>query len=112
MFPSAVEVLDYHHCSEHLHKMASAQFGDDPLKGKKWVEATLALLFLGRVDWVVEDLEKMKPKNAQAHEEIKKLVGYLRNNEGRVNYGFARKGGYPIGSGGIEWHISSSAIAG
>jgi len=31
----------------------------------------------------------------------RKLIGYLRNNQHRTHYSRAKKGGYPIGSGGI-----------
>jgi hypothetical protein len=102
VFPSAVEVLDYYHCSEHLHKMATIQYGDSPENKGEWVEATLARLFCGEVQGVIHDLGKTTPKDAQAAEEIDKLIGYLKNNRDRVDYGFASKGGYPIGSGGIE----------
>lgn len=33
---------------------------------------------------------------------IAKLIGYLQRHRERLDYRFARKGGYPIGSGGIE----------
>ena len=69
---------------------------------KDWVEATVTRLFCGEVHAVIGGLQRMKARNAQATEEIRKLIGYLINNQGRVDYGFARKGGYPIGSGGIE----------
>jgi hypothetical protein len=102
LFPSAVQVLDYYHCSEHLHKVASVQFGDNPEKEIEWVEAAVARLFCGEVQAIINDLQRMKSRDAQAAEEIRKLIEYLTNNQGRVNYGSARKGGYPIGSGGIE----------
>jgi hypothetical protein len=102
LFPSAVAVLDYYHCAENLHKVVMAQFGDDPDRQREWVEATKARLFFGCLDWVVEDLEKMKPRDEQAAEEIRKLIGYLVDNAERVDYGSLRRGGYPIGSGGIE----------
>ncbi len=44
----------------------------------------------------------MKPKTGSAAEEIRKFIGYLKNNEECTNYDKARKGGYPLGSGGIE----------
>jgi len=102
LFPSAVQVLDYYHCSEHLHKVACVQFSDNPEKQTEWVEATVARLFCGEVQAVIDGLQVMKARDAQAAEEIRKLIGYLTNNQRRVDYGFARKGGYPIGSGGIE----------
>lgn len=102
LFPTAVQVLDYYHLSEHLHKVALAQFDADPLKEREWVEASKAKLFFGLLDWVLIDLEGMKPRDAAAAEEIRKLLGYLKENQGRVKYGSLRRKGYPIGSGGIE----------
>jgi hypothetical protein len=102
LFPSAVQVLDYYHCNGHLHKVASVQFGDNPERGTEWVEAAVTRLFCGEVHTVINDLQRMEARDDQAAEEIRKLVEYLTNNQERVDYGFARKGGYPIGSGGIE----------
>ncbi len=102
LFPSAVQVLDYYHLSERLHKVALAQFYDYPLQEREWVEATKARLFFGYLDWVLLDLEGMIPSDGEASEEIRKLQGYLRENQGRVKYRALRRKGYPIGSGGIE----------
>jgi len=44
----------------------------------------------------------MKPRDSLAKEEIRKLIGYLHNNQERIHYRGDRIGGYPIGSGGIE----------
>ena len=102
LFPSAVQILDYYHLSERLHKVALAQFYDYPLQGREWVEATKARLFFGYLDWVLLDLEGMIPSDGEASQEIRKLQGYLRENQGRVKYRALRRKGYPIGSGGIE----------
>jgi hypothetical protein len=102
LFSSAVQILDYYHLSERLHRVALAQFYDDPLKEREWVEATKARLFFGYLDWVLMDLEGMKPRDEEAAEEIQKLLGYLQGNQSRVKYGALRRKGYPIGSGGIE----------
>lgn len=102
LFPSAAQILDYYHLSQRLHRVALAQFYDDPLKEREWVEATKARLFFGYLDWVLLDLEGMKPRGEEAAEEIRKLRGYLKENQGRVKYRAMRRKGYPIGSGGIE----------
>jgi len=102
LFPSAVEILDYYHCSEHLHKVASLQYAGHPEKEKEWMEATLTRLFCGEVRAVIWGLQRMKSRDAEATKETRKLIGYLKNNQPRVNYSFARRGGYPLGSGGIE----------
>jgi hypothetical protein len=102
LFPSAVEILDYYHCSEHLHKVAVLQYGTHPERQQQWYEAALARLYYGEVHRVIWGLQRMKPTDTQAAEEIKKLVRYLQRHEQRLDYRFARKGGYPLGSGGIE----------
>ena len=102
IFPNAVQILDYYHLSERLHKVALAQFPDDPLQEREWVEATKARLFFGYVDWVLLDLEQMNPQEQESAAEVRKLLGYLRENQGRMKYRSLRRKGYPIGSGGIE----------
>jgi hypothetical protein len=102
LFPTAVQILDYYHCREHVHKVASLQFGEDTGQEQEWVEAMMARLFWGYVHWAIEGLEALQPRDSQAAEEIRKLIGFLRNSERRLHYRTARTGGYPIGSGGIE----------
>jgi Uncharacterised protein family (UPF0236) len=102
LFPSAVQILDYYHCSEHLHRVAAAQFADSPAHQTEWVEAIVARLFCGEVEDILDGLQHMETRDPHVTEEIRKLIGYLTNHQQRVDYGFARKAGYPIGSGGIE----------
>jgi hypothetical protein len=102
LFPSAVEILDYYHCSERLHKVAALQYGAQPERQREWCEAALSRLFYGEVHGVIWGLQRMQPAGAQAAEEIRKLIAYLQRHQERLDYRFARKGGYPMGSGGIE----------
>jgi len=46
LFPRAVQVLDYYHCSEHVHKVGALQFTGCGA-GARWVEAMMARLFWG-----------------------------------------------------------------
>ena len=101
-FPKDREVLDYYHCVEHIYKAAKAQYGEKSIKGLQWVEGTICRLFYAEVGNVIGGLSRMEPKDDIAKEEIRKLIGYLINNRDRVHYQSDRKGGYPIGSGGIE----------
>jgi hypothetical protein len=102
LFPTAVQILDYYHCREHVHKVGALQFAEDAVQEQEWVEAMMARLFWGYVDWAIEGLQALQPRDPQAAEEIRKLIGFLRNSAERLHYRSARKGGYPIGSGGIE----------
>ena len=102
LFPTAVEILDYYHCAKHVHSLATVQYGERPQQALEWVEATIARLFAGEVDGVIWGLRRMRPATDTAAAEIENLIGYLQNNRSRINYRSQRKGGYPLGSGGIE----------
>jgi hypothetical protein len=101
-FPKGRQILDYYHCAEHIHKVGKYQYDDQPQKTLEWVESTMTRLFYAEVDNVIWGLQRMKPRNKLAAEEIRKLIGYLKNNRERIHYKGDRIGGYPIGSGGIE----------
>ena len=101
-FPTGREILDYYHCSEHIHEIAKAQYGDNPYKMLQWVESTMSRLFYGEVGQVIGGLRRMDPRNDDAKDQIRQQIVYLTNNKHRIHYNGDRKGQYPIGSGGIE----------
>jgi hypothetical protein len=101
LFPNARQVLDYYHCKAYLHKVAKAQY-DSPERALEWVEATLTRLSRGTVGWVLGGLRRMQPSSEEALKAIENCWVYLHAHRGRTPYGKLRRGGYPIGSGGIE----------
>jgi len=101
LFPQACQVLDYYHCSEYLHKVAKAQYSD-PLHALQWVEATLTRLYMGNVGQVLGGLRRMRPTADEALKAIDHCWGYLNSHRGRTHYRTLRRGGYPLGSGGME----------
>lgn len=100
-FPECRQVLDYYHCSEHLHAFAKIQFSDKD-KADSWVEQTKVRLFHNNISHIIAGLNRMKCKTAEVRAEKAKLVNYLKKNQDRVEYGRLRRGGYPLGSGAIE----------
>jgi hypothetical protein len=102
LFPSAVAVLDFYHCSEHINKVATEQYPDDPETQQHWAESAITRLMMNDGQSVIWGLQHMTPHSKQAASEIAKLITYLKKNTGRIEYQSFRKGGYPIGSGGIE----------
>jgi len=52
-FPSAVEILDYYHCWEHLHTMVAFQYGEHLEQQQEWYEADVGRLFWGEVHGVI-----------------------------------------------------------
>ena len=101
-FPQGRQILDFYHCAEHVHAMARTQFGEGALSAQQWAEATLVRLSMGNVKTVIAALGRIKPRNDEAKEEIRKLMGYLENNRDRIHYISDLENGFPIGSGGIE----------
>jgi hypothetical protein len=101
LFPQARQVLDYYHCAEYLHKVAKAQYGDS-LRAQEWAEATLTRLYLGQVGQVLGGLRRMQPTSDEARKAIDKCWVYLTDHRSRTHYQTLRRGGYPLGSGGME----------
>jgi hypothetical protein len=101
LFPKACQVLDYYHCAEYLHKVAKAQYGD-PLQAQEWAEATLTRLYLGKVGQVLGGLRRMQPTSEEALKAIDNCWVYLTDHRSRTHYQTLRRGGYPLGSGGME----------
>ena len=101
LFPQACQVLDYYHCSEYLHKVAYAQYGHT-LQALEWVEATLTRLYQGHVGAVLGGLRRMQPTSDEAAKAIANCWVHLHEHRARTHYGKYRRGGYPLGSGGIE----------
>jgi len=101
LFPNACQVLDYYHCSEYLHKVAKAQYGQT-CQAVEWVEATLTRLYMGKVGTILGGLRRMQPTSAEARKAIDNCWVYLTDHRGRTHYGTLRRGGYPLGSGGME----------
>jgi len=102
VYPEAKRVLDYYHCSEYLHDLANAQYGKNSQKAREWVEATFCRLFMNNADHIIAGMKRMKPKSEEAKGQIDKTVRYLDERKDMVNYGSLKRGGFHIGSGGIE----------
>jgi hypothetical protein len=101
-FPTGREVLDYYHCSEHVHGLAETLYPRDDDKQALWVESTMARLSDGQVEGVIWTLERTRAATPEAKKGIEDLAQYLLNNIDRIDYASAKRGGYPRGSGGIE----------
>src|SRR5215475_1792341 len=59
-------------------------------------------LYLGKVGLVLGGWRMMKKKSDEAQKAITNCWDYLSGHRGRTTYQKLRRGGYPLGSGGIE----------
>jgi hypothetical protein len=101
LFPQARQVLDYYHCAHYLHRVAKAHYGLS-VQALEWVEATMTRLYLGKVGLVLRGLKRMQAQSDEAEKAIANCWDYLDEHRGRTVYQKLRRGGYPLGSGGIE----------
>ena len=101
LFPQARQVLDYYHCAQYLHRVAKAHYGAS-VQAVEWVEATMTRLYLGKVGLVLGGLKRMQARSDEAAKAIANCWDYLNEHRGRTHYRQLRRGGYPLGSGGIE----------
>jgi hypothetical protein len=102
LFPTARQILDYYHCAQYLHRVAALQYSEDSEQAQEWGEALMARLFVGEVARVLRDLQHLQPTSDAAAAALANLQEYLVTHRHRLPTGSQRRGGYPLGSGGIE----------
>ena len=100
-FPRAVKVLDFQHVATHLAAFAK-QFRPDASEKLlaawchtlKHAGGAVMIRVLGRLD-----RKKMTAEVRQGHDDV---LGYLRKNEGRMDYPRYLGNGWQIASGAVE----------
>lgn len=100
LFPDAVQILDYYHLSENVHKFGRYLNPENDIKMKIWSKETLKKLEKGEIKEVIEELPDLK--GIKLPPQVTNLKVYLQNNKNRIDYLFYKKKGYSIGSGAIE----------
>ena len=103
-FGSFVPILDFVHAAEHIHKAAKA-LGEE---GERWV----TLCWQGQVASVLDEIRERlnllsrPPDPAQEPEHawsvLDREIGYLQNNQDRMDYPRYRREGLPVTSSPIE----------
>jgi hypothetical protein len=103
-FPSAIQILDWYHLSEHVHKAAAGALGEGSAAAGAWAREREAELWEGRVEdaLAVVQAEACRIRSPAKRVALAELRTYLENNRGRVNYPRYRELGLPVGSGQVE----------
>src|SRR6266446_1846190 len=102
LFPTARQILDYYHCAQYLHRVAALQYSAESEQAQEWAEALMARLFVGEVAGVLRGLQHLPPTSDAAAAALANLQEYLDTHRQRLPTSSQRRGGYPLGSGGIE----------
>jgi hypothetical protein len=96
-------ILDWYHASQHLHQCAASLHPREAEARTAWVEQAKELLYEQGGAALLEHLRGLAPPaEAEAAEELRKLVNYLADNGHRTDYPGYREQGWDIGSGPTE----------
>jgi hypothetical protein len=103
-FGSAVQILDWYHLAEHVHKAANIVHGEGSEEAKEWSKRLKDELCQGHgniaLDLVRAELAKVR--SPAKRDALQELQTYLENNLSRIDYPRYRELGLPIGSGQVE----------
>ena len=101
-FPTATEVVDFWHASEHIFSLSRTQYGEGSVQGRRWAnERVRSLKEEGPVP-LLRALKRRKPASDAAKEAVRLERGYFSKNRKRMNYPTYRDRGMMIGSGPVE----------
>jgi uncharacterized protein UPF0236 len=103
-FGSAVQILDWYHLTEHVHKAANVLWGEGTDDAKQWSKRVKDELWEGRGNMALElvRVELTKVRSPSKREALQELETYLEHNLSRIDYPRYRELKLPIGSGQVE----------
>jgi len=101
-FPTAIQIVDFYHASEHLWNVARARFGEGSPEAKAWVEARQKELKEDQLSRVLTSIGEWQPKGKVQQDLREREYQYFAGNAERMRYGSYVKKGYHIGSGVVE----------
>ena len=101
-FYGAIEVVDIYHARSHIRQLAKLVYGPGTKKTNAWTQRCLDRLDEGDVEGILWSMRRLRPKQEQAREEVRKAIGYFETNKDRMRYSDFRKQGLFIGSGVVE----------
>ena len=101
-FHSAIQIVDLYHAREHLAGLGKVLYGPLSTQSKNWTAAQCEELDAGEVERIVTAMGRVRPRNEEAKEEVRKAMVYFQTNAERMRYGRFRSQGLFVGSGVVE----------
>ncbi len=101
-FYGAIEVVDIYHGRSHIRQLANAVHAPGTKKANAWIQRCLDRLDKGDVEFILRSMSRLRPKQKQSKEEVRKAIGYFETNKERMRYFNFRQNRMFIGSGVIE----------
>jgi hypothetical protein len=101
-FPWATETVDLYHAREHLANLGKVVYGPTSTEAKQWAAARSEQLDDGDVEAVITCMKRLRPRQNNAGEEVRKAINYFETNKERMRYAKFRQEGLFVGSGVVE----------
>lgn len=101
-FRQAVQVLDFYHLCEHVHRCAATVLGEGTDAGARWALELKGTLRAGMVEQALQRVQALPTLTDEDRQARHELLTYLQNNRRRMDYPRYEKLGLPIGSGEVE----------
>jgi len=101
-FPWATEVVDLYHAREHLANLGKVVYGPASPEAKQWAAARSEQLDDGDVEAVITSMKRLRPRQHNVREEVRKAIDYFQTNKERMRYAKFRSEGLFVGSGVVE----------
>jgi hypothetical protein len=102
MFVRRCEILDFWHALEKAWEFARLRYGAGSAQADRWVRDLAEKLRAGKVDQVIAELKRLRPKTPESRESLQALIRHYSENATRMRYDEYLRLGYGIGSGAVE----------
>ena len=96
MFVKRCEILDFWHALEHAWEFAQSCYGEGSQQADRWVHQMAEDLRAGKVDEVIAQLKRMRPKTPELREKLEGLIRYYSTNVTRMHYDEYLRLGRPV----------------
>jgi hypothetical protein len=101
-FPWAIQIVDLYHAREHLANLGKLVYGPTSTEAKHWATARSEQLDHGDVEAVITFMKRLRPRQPNVREEVRKAIDYFQTNKERMRYAKFRSQNLFVGSGVVE----------
>ena len=101
-FSGAIQIVDLYHAREHLAALGKLFYGPSSAAATKWTAARSEELDAGEIEQIVAALGRLRPRQTEGQEAVRKARSYFETNAERMRYARFRRQGLFVGSGVVE----------
>ena len=101
-FPWATEIVDLYQAREHWANLGKVVYGPTSAEAKQWAATRSEQLDDGDVEAVITSMRRLRPRQHNVREEVRKAIDSFQTNKERMRYAKFRSEGLFVGSGVVE----------